>query len=135
MPVETSRQKIEPSLNFSKACPNPLKNGPKPLAKLYSSPKNSRVPIQLEGQRRPHSCLCHLPTHLVLFLVTTSIMPSLQAYAELHALSPLRGSIGLVWLRLCRSHTYMLSLIVVIILERTIRVSCRTYGILILLSK
>ena len=24
-------------------CPNPLKNGPKPLAKLYNSPKNSRV--------------------------------------------------------------------------------------------
>ena len=30
----------------------------------------------------------------VLFLVTTSILPSLQAYAELHALSPLRGSIS-----------------------------------------
>ena len=31
----------------------------------------------------------------VLFLVTTSTSPSLQAYAELHALSPLRGSIAL----------------------------------------
>ena len=30
----------------------------------------------------------------VLFLVTTSTSPSLQAYAELHALSPLRGSIS-----------------------------------------
>ena len=30
----------------------------------------------------------------VLFLVTTSTLPSLQAYAELHALSPLRGSIS-----------------------------------------
>ena len=30
----------------------------------------------------------------VLFLVTTSTSPSLQAYAELHALSPLRGSIN-----------------------------------------
>ena len=30
----------------------------------------------------------------VLFLVTTSISPSLQAYAELHALSPLCGSIS-----------------------------------------
>ena len=41
---------------------------------------------QLEGQRRLHSCLSHPPTRLVLFLVTTSILPSLQAYAELHAL-------------------------------------------------
>ena len=30
----------------------------------------------------------------VLFLVTTSTSPSIQAYAELHALSPLRGSIS-----------------------------------------
>ena len=30
----------------------------------------------------------------VLFLVTTSTSPSLQAFAELHALSPLRGSIS-----------------------------------------
>ena len=30
----------------------------------------------------------------VLFLVTTSTLPSLQAYAELHALYPLRGSIS-----------------------------------------
>ena len=30
----------------------------------------------------------------VLFLVTTSTSPSLQAYAELHAFSPLRGSIS-----------------------------------------
>ena len=30
----------------------------------------------------------------VLFLVTTSTSPSLQAYVELHALSPLRGSIS-----------------------------------------
>ena len=30
----------------------------------------------------------------VLFLVTTSTSLSLQAYAELHALSPLRGSIS-----------------------------------------
>ena len=30
----------------------------------------------------------------VLFLVTTSTSPSLQAYTELHALSPLRGSIS-----------------------------------------
>ena len=30
----------------------------------------------------------------VLFLVTTSTSPSLQSYAELHALSPLRGSIS-----------------------------------------
>ena len=30
----------------------------------------------------------------VLFLVTTSTLPSLQAYAELHALSLLRGSIS-----------------------------------------
>ena len=30
----------------------------------------------------------------VLFLVTTSTSPSLQAYAELHALSPLCGSIS-----------------------------------------
>ena len=30
----------------------------------------------------------------VLFLVTTSILPSLLAYAELHALSPLCGSIS-----------------------------------------
>ena len=30
----------------------------------------------------------------VLFLVTTSTSPFLQAYAELHALSPLRGSIS-----------------------------------------
>ena len=76
---------------FSKACPTPLKNGPKPLAKLYNSPKNSRAS---SGQRRLHSCLCHPPTHLVLFLVTTSILPSLQAYVELHALSPLRGLIS-----------------------------------------
>ena len=31
------------TLPFSKACPNPLKNWPKPLAKLYNSPKNSRA--------------------------------------------------------------------------------------------
>ena len=79
--------KIELSLSL-KACPNPLKNGPKPLAKLYSSPKNSR------GQRRLHSYLCHPPTRLVLFLAATSILPSLQAYAELHALSPLCRSIS-----------------------------------------
>ena len=30
----------------------------------------------------------------VLFLVTTSTLPSLQGYAELHARSPLRGSIS-----------------------------------------
>ena len=30
----------------------------------------------------------------VLFLVATSTSPSLRAYAELHALSPLRGSIN-----------------------------------------
>ena len=30
----------------------------------------------------------------VLFLVTTSTSPSLQAYAELHALYPLRGSVS-----------------------------------------
>ena len=29
---------------------------------------------------------------MVLFLVTTSTLPSVQACAELHALSPLRGS-------------------------------------------
>ena len=28
------------TLPFSRACPNPVKNGPKPLAKLYNSPKN-----------------------------------------------------------------------------------------------
>ena len=40
------------------------------------------------GARRfcEECCLCHPPTHLVLFLVTTSTSPSLQAYAELHAL-------------------------------------------------
>ena len=32
------------TLPFSKACPNPLKNGLKPLAKLYNSPKNTRAP-------------------------------------------------------------------------------------------
>ena len=36
------------TLPFSKACPNPLKNGPKPLAKLYISPKNSRAPTALK---------------------------------------------------------------------------------------
>ena len=75
------------TLPFSKACPNPLKNGPK----TYITHQRTRELLQLEGQRRLHSCLCHTPTHLVLFLVTTSILPSLQAYAELHALSPLRG--------------------------------------------
>ena len=47
MPVETAKcwwlLKIEPSLSLKPAQP-PLKNGPKPLAKLYNSPKNSRAP-------------------------------------------------------------------------------------------
>ena len=47
--------KIEPSLS-----PPPLKNGPKPLAKLYNSITHQRTRelLQLEGQRRLHSCLC-----------------------------------------------------------------------------
>ena len=47
MPVETAKcwwlLKIEPSLSL-KPAQTPLKNGPKPLAKLYNSPKNSRAP-------------------------------------------------------------------------------------------
>ena len=35
----------------------------------------------------------------VLFLVTTSTSPSLKAYVEMHALSPLRGSISPWWSR------------------------------------
>ena len=81
------------TLPFSKVCPNPLKNWAK--TGIY---QKTREFLQLEGQRRLHSSLCHPPTRLVLFLVTTSI---LQAYAELHALSPLHGSISpwsyLVW--------------------------------------
>ena len=46
-PVETAKcwwlLKIEPSLSL-KPAQTPLKNGPKPLAKLYNSPKNSRAP-------------------------------------------------------------------------------------------
>ena len=42
----------------------------------------------------------------VLFLVTTSTLPSLQAYAELYALSPLRGSIS-PWYRVCVVHKYV----------------------------
>ena len=85
MPVETAKcwwlLKIEPSLSLKTAL-NPLKNGPKP----YRTHQRTRELLRLEGQRRLHSWLCHPPTHLVLFLVTTSISPSLQAYAELHAL-------------------------------------------------
>ena len=47
MPVETAKcwwlLKIEPSLSL-KPAQTPLKNGQKPLAKLYNSPKNSRAP-------------------------------------------------------------------------------------------
>ena len=80
----------EKACNFTYACgdgktlPFCLKTGLKPSA---NSP-------ELEGQRRLHSCLCHQPTHLVLFLVPTSISPSLQACAELRALSPLQESIS-----------------------------------------
>ena len=46
-PVETAKcwwlLKIEPSLSL-KPAQTPLKNGPKPLVKLHSSPKNSRAP-------------------------------------------------------------------------------------------
>ena len=48
-----------------------------------------------ELQQLECSCLCRLPTHLVIFLVTTSISLSLQAYMELHALSSLWESISL----------------------------------------
>ena len=75
------------TLPFSKACPNP----PQKWAKTYITHQRTREFLQLEGQRRQHS---HPPTHLVLFLVTTSILSSLQAYAELHALSPVRRSIS-----------------------------------------
>ena len=44
MPVETAKCWWLLILPFSKACPNPLKNGLKPLAKLYNSPKNSGIP-------------------------------------------------------------------------------------------
>ena len=80
------------TLPFSKACPNPLKND---LLLFNITHQRTREFLQLEGQCRLHSYLCHPPTHLVPFLVTTSILPSLQAYAELHALFPLRGSITL----------------------------------------
>ena len=47
MPVETAKcwwlLKIEPSLSL-KPAQTPSKMGPKPLAKLYNSPKNSRAP-------------------------------------------------------------------------------------------
>ena len=47
MPVETAKcwwlLKIEPSLSLKHA-QTPLKNGPKPLVKLYNSPENSRAP-------------------------------------------------------------------------------------------
>ena len=62
--------KIEPSLSLK-----PASKMGQNLKQLYNLPKNFR------------------PRILVLFLVTTSISPSLQAHAELHALSPLRGSL------------------------------------------
>ena len=46
---------------------NPLKMGQKPS---YITHQRTREFLQLEGQRRLHSCLYHLPTHLVLFIVT-----------------------------------------------------------------
>ena len=84
MPVETCRDgkmlvvTKNRTLPFSKACPNPLKNGPKPLTKLYNSPKNSRA-LKVNAD-----CTAAFATRprLVLFLVTTSILPSLQAYAD-----------------------------------------------------
>ena len=93
MPVEMAKcwwlLKIEPSLSL-KPAQTPSKMGQNLLAKLYDSPTNSRAPTasrSTQTAQLPH-------THLILFLVTTSILPSLQAYAELHALSPLRGSIS-----------------------------------------
>ena len=57
-------------------------NGPKPLAKLNSSKKPCRLKV---------SCLCHPPTHLVLFLITQhfavyrntwSCMPLAETYEQ-----------------------------------------------------
>ena len=79
-PVEMAKcwwlLKIEPSL-FLKPAQTPSKMGPKPLLS-YITHQRTREFLQLEGQRRLHSCLCHLPTPLVLFLVITSILLSVS---------------------------------------------------------
>ena len=81
------------TLPFSKASPKPPQKWAKTFS-YYRTHQRTRELLRLEGQRRQHSCLCHPPTHLVLFLVTASISPSLQAYAELHALFSYTPLIG-----------------------------------------
>ena len=70
------------TLPFSKAYPNALKNGPKPLAKLP----------QLEGQRRLAAAFATRPRVSFYFQYS----PSVQAVWELHALSPGRYALDCV---------------------------------------
>ena len=93
MPVETAKGywwllNIEPSLSLK-----PAQIRPKPLAKLYNS-----ITEELESSytlKVNTGCTAAFSTRpRIWFYFSTRIYLSLQAYAELHALSPLRGSIS-----------------------------------------
>ena len=89
MPIETAKcwwvLKIEPSLSL-KPAQTPSKMG-KPLAKLYNSPKNPRAPT---ARRSTQTAQLPLPPAHAFGSIFSNhqLLPSLQAYAELHAPLP-----------------------------------------------